>query len=98
MTRRCRLARTDFCALVLLLVCGLGVAQAADQAASAVTPPKPVVIQPTAMMAPPPPVPDAADTTAKPSVKTAKSRQVAMSAKAKPKKPAAKSKPKGRQR
>ena len=95
MPRRCRLARTDFCALALLLACGLGGAQAADQA-PAVIPPKPVVLPPTAMMAPPPSVPEAADSGASPAAKVAKAHKPANTGKPKPKKPAAK--PKGRQR
>lgn len=94
MARRCRLAKADFCAFALLLACGLTGAQAADQAA-AVTPPKPVVLQPTAAMAPPPPsVPEAAEAAPTPKAKGVNAKKTAKTVK--PKKPAAK--PKGRRR
>ena len=95
----CRLAKADFCAAFLLTlgcVCG---AQAAD-APTPVVPPQPVVLQPTAMMAPPPPVPDATETAPRPAAKQMKkaSAKPVRPAKAKAIKPAGKPKAKTRKR
>jgi 2-oxoglutarate decarboxylase len=101
MIRSCRLASADFCLLVLGS-CFAAAVQAAD-APAVVTPPKPVVLQPTAVMAPPPPVPEAAEATPTPAAKGGKVKKTAKTAKAtkpaaKPAKPAGKPKAKGKAR
>jgi len=64
-----------------LLLCAIGACFAvAVQAADvpvAVAPPKPVVIQPTATMAPPPPLPQAAEAAAQPVAKGGKAKKTA---------------------
>ena len=102
MLRRCRHARADFYALTftLLLACGVGSAQAADSS-PAVTPPKPVVLQPTAVMAPPPPIPEATETTPRPAAKQGKkvsARSVKTVARQQAVKPTSKPKAKARKR
>jgi hypothetical protein len=89
MIRFCRLASADFCLLVLGS-CFAATVQAAD-APAAVTPPKPVVLQPTAIMAPPPPVPEAAEAMPAPAAKGGKVKKTAKTVKAT--KPVAKQKP-----
>jgi hypothetical protein len=90
MRRWCRLASAEFC-FCLLGACFAVGARAADNA-PAVVPPKPVVVQPTAAMAPPPPVaPTATEAAPQPAAKGAKAGK-----KKKPAKPASKSKAKKR--
>lgn len=110
MTHAHRLASAEFCIFALGALF-LGGVQAADQA-PAVTPPKPVVIQPTAAMAPPPSlVPEASETAPAPTAKGGKAKKAGTAAKSgkavktvkpvakqKPAKPAAKPKSKGTQR
>lgn len=103
MIRSCRPASADFCLLVLG-ACFAAAVQAAD-APAVVTPPKPVVLQPTAVMAPPPPVPEATEATPAPAAKGGKAKKTAKTAKstkpvAKQKlaKPAGKPKAKGKAR
>lgn len=82
------------------LLCAIGacfaVAVQAADAPVAVTPPKPVVIQPAATMAPPPPVPEAAETAAQPVAKGGKAKKSAT--KQKTAKPASKPKAKAKKR
>ena len=93
----CRLAKADFCAAVLLVLGCVSGVQAADTP-TPVVPPQPVVLQPTAMMAPPPPVPAATETAPRPAGKPLKkaTAKPAKPARAKAIKPAGK--PKGNTR
>lgn len=87
-----RLASTDIC-LLMLGASFLAGAQAADNAPATVIPPKPVILQPTAVMAPPPPVPAGVEDAPKPA---AKARPAKVVKQQKPVKPAGKPRPKAR--
>lgn len=97
----CRPAGADF--LLLALLAGWAVTAQAVDPAPAVTPPKPVVLQPAAVMAPPPPVPEATETATPSAAKSGKTKKAAKPSKpgkavAKPKTAKAAAKPKKKQR
>jgi hypothetical protein len=102
-SHRCRPAGADF--LLLALFAGWAATVQAADPAPAVTPPKPVVLQPATVMAPPPPVPEATDAAPSPAAKGGKAKKAVKPAKpakavAKPKpgKAAVASKPRNKQR